>query len=76
MAGDNNLPPLLYRDRNEICRAVGIPVKAITYYVENHGLPAWKIEGKGGWKARPQDLERWIAEQAQKYIGMEVDECD
>ncbi len=76
MAGDSTLPPLVYRDRAEICRAVGIPVKSINYFVENHGLPAFKIDGRGGWKARPEDLQRWIAEQAKKYIGMEVEECD
>ncbi len=57
MAG-NNLD--LCRGAKEIGAAVGINWKEITYYVREKGLPAFKIDGKGGWMAITTDLALWV----------------
>lgn len=40
----------------------------IKYLVENEGLPAWKRDDKGSWKALDIDLSDWLVEQRMKYL--------
>ena len=44
-----------------IGEAVGINWQKLTWYIENKGLPAWRIDGKGNWMALPEDLRTWAA---------------
>ena len=52
---------LVYRGAREICGAVGISWKDISYYVAKESLPAFKIGG--GWVALPSDLLEWVENQ-------------
>jgi hypothetical protein len=61
-------PCFVYNGAREICAAVGINWKEITYYVENKQLPAFKIDGKGNWLALPSDLEAWVLKQRNESI--------
>lgn len=53
----------------DICSAVGENPKNINELVQDFGLPAWKREVKGTWRALPEDLRRWIREQRDRNIG-------
>ena len=59
---------LVYRGAKEICGAVGVNWKEMPYYVTEKGLPAFKIDGKGSWIARPADLEMWIEKQKDENL--------
>ena len=59
---------LVFRGAKEICGAVGVNWKEMTYYVSKKGLPAFKIDGKGSWIARPTDLEAWIEKQRNENL--------
>ena len=59
---------LVYRGAREICEAVGINWKEMGYFVSKKGLPAFKIDGKGSWIARPDDLAAWIAQQRDENL--------
>lgn len=59
---------IVYYGRVEIGRAVGVPYKEVSSYVKHHGLPAFKINGKGHWIALPEDLEVWIRDQRDRYL--------
>ena len=52
------LPPLTYRGREEICAACGLNFKKMSVYVEEYGMPAFKVEG--AWIALPSDLKKWL----------------
>lgn len=53
----------------EICDAVGENSRNIIELVRDKGLPAWKREDKGAWRALPEDLHRWIREQRDRNIS-------
>ena len=53
----------------EICEAVGENPRNITELVRHKGLPAWKRDDKGSWRALPEDLQRWIREQRDRHIS-------
>lgn len=53
--------------RPKIGAAVGINPQMVEHYVQYHGLPAWKIDGKGNWMALPEDLREWALEMRKKY---------
>ena len=61
--------PFLLRGAKEICDAVGESPRDIKRLVEEEGLPAWKRSGhqREPWKASPQRLAEWAAEQDVKY---------
>ncbi len=48
------------RGAKAICEAVGENPKEIVRLVEEQGLPAWKRDNKGAWRALPDDLVRWL----------------
>jgi len=53
----------------DICEAVGENPRNITELVRDKGLPAWKRDDKGSWRALPEDLQRWIREQRDRHIS-------
>lgn len=59
--------PIVYRGAKEICGAVGVPWKEIHRYVQDHDLPAFKLNG-GHWVALPEDLCDWIQKQRDIHL--------
>jgi hypothetical protein len=59
---------LVYRGAREIGAAAGINWKELTLYVQRYGLPAFKIDGRGTWLARPASLDRWLSDQEARYL--------
>jgi hypothetical protein len=74
MDGDKAHKIFVLKNNREISQDFGIPHEKVKYYVDKYGLPAFKIGGRGSWKALPEHLKRWMEEQAEKYIGKPVDE--
>ena len=56
------------RNSSEIGAYLGIDKRSIPYYQEEHGLPAWKFEGKGNWKALKTSLDNWLLEMERKNM--------
>lgn len=54
---------ICYKGAKAICEAVGENPKEIVKLVDEHELPAWKRDGRGAWRALPEDLELWIKRQ-------------
>lgn len=48
------------RNQSEIGDFIGVDKKMIPYLVENHGLPVFKIDGKGNSKALKSSLIKWL----------------
>jgi hypothetical protein len=48
--------------------AVGVSWQAIPHYVAEHGLPAFRIGGKGNWLALPDDLKAWAIKMRDENI--------
>ena len=61
----------LLRGAKAICEAVGENPRDIKTLVEKEGLPAWKRSEhhREPWKASPERLAKWAAEQDAKYSG-------
>lgn len=53
----------------DICLAVGENPKQISSLVKYQGLPAWKRNGSGSWRALPEDLYVWVRKQRDRNIG-------
>lgn len=49
--------------------AVGVNWKILPQYVQEKGLPAFRIDGKGAWMATPEDLKAWVARMRDENIG-------
>ena len=58
------LPSLVYRGAREVAGAVGINWKAVGKFVEEEGMPAFKMGGN--WVAIPDELEEWLRQQSRK----------
>lgn len=56
------------RNATEIGEYIGIDKRSIPYYQETHGLPVWKFEGKGNWKALKPSLDEWLKEMEKKFL--------
>ena len=69
----SRLGPILYRDNAEIADALGVNHNDIKVLVDKHGLPAFKIGGRGKWKLRQADLDAWLIDQQEKYQGVNYD---
>lgn len=63
---------IVYKGAKEICAAVGVNWKEIAHFVEKKGLPAFKIDGRGSWIARPDDLQKWIQKQRDENLRKSV----
>lgn len=59
---------IVFKGAKNICSAVGINWKEISYFVIEKKLPAFKIDGKGSWIARPVDLEKWVEKQSKENL--------
>ncbi|OIO02199.1 MAG: hypothetical protein AUJ49_06600 [Desulfovibrionaceae bacterium CG1_02_65_16] len=51
-----------------ICEAVGENPKQIVRLVAELGLPAWRRNGTGSWRALPEDLKRWVLVQRNQHL--------
>lgn len=67
MPGDSTPKPLCYRGAKEICIAIGEDHKKLCTLVEKEGLPAFRRNGKGTWRALETDLVQWLEIQRDKY---------
>ncbi len=63
-----NIRRLVYKGAKEICGAVGVNWREMGYYVSKKGLPAFKIDGRGSWLAKPCDLDKWITKQRDENL--------
>lgn len=52
-----------------IAEYIGESAKQIAQLVRDEGLPAWKRNGIGPWRALDIDLDQWMVFQARKYLG-------
>lgn len=55
-----------------IADAIGEYRGDISRLVEKEGLPAWRSDGRGPWKAIPQDLHEWAKKQRDKYLSISI----
>jgi hypothetical protein len=61
--------PICIRGAKDICAAIGENPKEMLRLVEEHDLPAWRRDGKGAWRALPDDLRNWLAMQRDRNLG-------
>jgi hypothetical protein len=61
-------PGICIRGARAICQAVGENPKHIVRLVKEHGLPAWRREGTGSWRALPEDLKGWMLIQRNRHL--------
>lgn len=59
---------LCYVGAKDICDAIGENSRNIAILVLDKGLPAWKTDSKGTWKALPEDLKRWLKNQRDMHL--------
>jgi hypothetical protein len=59
--------PIVYRGSKEISAVVGLSWKNFRHYVDDMGLPAFRVGGTGSWLAIPSDLVQWIEDQRDEY---------
>lgn len=57
------------RGAKEICAAIGENPKEMLRLVEELNLPAWRRDGRGAWRALPEDLRKWLVEQRDRNLG-------
>ena len=58
---------ILIRGAQAIAKAIGEHRGAIPALVEQEGLPAWQKNGKGPWRALPEELTEWLRGQRMKH---------
>lgn len=58
---------LLLKGADAIAKAIGESRQSIPDLVEEAGLPAWRKDGKGPWRARPASLDKWLEDQEKKH---------
>ncbi|GAB6126797.1 DNA-binding protein [Humidesulfovibrio idahonensis] len=58
-----------------ICEAVGENPKQIVRLVAEMGLPAWRRNGSGSWRALPEDLKRWVLAQRNQHLPETLPSC-
>lgn len=64
---ENNKIQIL-RGADAICKFVEEDPKQILNLITNEGLPAWKRNEKGPWRALNIDLQEWVLFQRNKYL--------
>jgi len=57
-----------FKGAEQICGFVKEDPRQILHLIDAEGLPAWKREGKGPWRALNVDLMHWMAFQRNKYL--------
>jgi hypothetical protein len=58
-----------FRNAEEIAEYIGESPKTLNQLVADEGLPAWKRNDKGPWRALDIDLDQWMIGQARKNLG-------
>lgn len=61
-----------FRNAEEIARYIGESPRNIAKLVIDEGLPAWKRNGKGSWRATDFDLDYWLCSQREKYLPEKI----
>ncbi len=51
-----------------IAGTVGVSWKNLKHYIDEKGLPAFRVDGAGPWVALVEDLETWIREQRDEQL--------
>lgn len=59
---------IVYKSADEICKYIKENPKDIARLVQEEGLPAWRRNDKGTWRALSEDLTAWLKGQRDKYI--------
>jgi len=57
-----------FKNAEEIGEYIGESRNSITQLVIDDGLPAWKRNGCGPWRALNVDLDQWLIGQRSKYM--------
>jgi len=60
---------IVYRNAKEICAMIGEDYKAINNLIKHEGLPAWRRNNSGTWRALHDDLVEWLSGQRDKYLS-------
>jgi hypothetical protein len=63
-----NERPLVYVGAKAIGTAVGVNWKNIRHYIDDMGLPAFRVGGVGPWVALPDDLADWVRRQRDEQL--------
>jgi len=61
-------PGICLKGARAICLAVGENPKHILRLVTREGLPAWRRDGTGSWRALPEDLKVWMLAQRNRHL--------
>ncbi len=56
------------RNQAEIGDFIGVDKKSIPYFKKKHGLPAFKIDNKGNWKALKSSLTKWLKKMEEECL--------
>lgn len=65
-----------YKNAEEIAKYIGESKSSITQLVLEEGLPAWKRNGCGPWRALNIDLDQWIVDQRNKYLSRSIKDAE
>ncbi|WP_243544760.1 DNA-binding protein [Pseudodesulfovibrio tunisiensis] len=63
------LNAICLKGARDICHAVGENPKHMARLVREFGLPAWKRDPKGTWRALPEDLALWVRRQRNHHLS-------
>lgn len=58
------------RNAAEIGAYLGIDKRAIKHFRDNHGLPVWRFEEHGNWKALKPTLDEWLKAMEQRQLKL------
>jgi hypothetical protein len=61
-----------FKKAEEIGKYIGESKNSVTQLVLEEGLPAWKRNGCGPWRALNVDLDMWLVGQRKKYLPRSV----
>lgn len=57
------------RGKEAIAAAIGVRVQDVGRLVREEGLPAYREDNKGPWRATVVHLQQWAAERAEKHLA-------
>ena len=65
-----------FKNAEEIGKYIGESKNSITQLVLEEGLPAWKRNGCGAWRALNIDLDKWLVTQRNKYLSRSIEDAE